>query len=179
MKMQIRKGVFETNSSSTHSICISKTPVTPDQYRPIKFRLGEYGWENDTADIGDYLYTAITCLDDENHTLLNKLKFILEKHSIEYDFEVPVYDKWGLVNGSIDHCYDTKDFVYAVLDNEDMLMRLLFNNDSVVYTGNDNQDTVLDGCDIAIKNTRDYVNGKWVSKPNPYHDEEKFDYFYK
>lgn len=39
---QIRKGVFETNSSSTHSICISKTPVK-NLPEFVRFVPGEYG----------------------------------------------------------------------------------------------------------------------------------------
>ena len=42
--IQIRNGVFETNSSSTHSICIpKKTSIKRDS---IYFGIGEYGWEN-------------------------------------------------------------------------------------------------------------------------------------
>ena len=53
---QIRTSVFETNSSSTHSIAISKKPVTIGKY--IYFGIGEFGWENDCVNTADYLYTA-------------------------------------------------------------------------------------------------------------------------
>lgn len=50
MKRQIRKGVFETNSSSTHSISFCKKelernnmPIDCDGY--IHARFGEFGWE--------------------------------------------------------------------------------------------------------------------------------------
>lgn len=176
---QIRRGVFETNSSSTHSICISKAPVTVGGY--IHFGIGEYGWENDCVDIADYLYTAILCMDD-SEKLLNELKEILDRHSIEYKFEEPKYTgdedyKW-LDNGYIDHSYDTRDFINAVLADEDMLMRCLF-GDSCVYTGNDNQDCQPAGCDISDKIMWEYKNGEYIEKPNPHHNPENYDYFYK
>ena len=62
MKRQIRSSVFETNSSSTHSIAISKAHVVAGKY--ISFRIGEFGWENGCADTADYLYTAILERDD-------------------------------------------------------------------------------------------------------------------
>lgn len=45
--IQIRKGVFETNSSSTHSICISKEKVNAKDVagKKVHFGLGDYGWE--------------------------------------------------------------------------------------------------------------------------------------
>lgn len=142
---QIRKNVFETNSSSTHSIVISKAPVTVGKH--IYFGIGEYGWENDCVGITDYLYTAILCMGNSEE-LLEKLKDILDRHSIEYEFEEPVYirdedDKW-LDNGYIDQSYGTREFINAVLADDDMLMRCLFGN-SCVYTGNDNQEDDLSG----------------------------------
>lgn len=54
MKKLIRKGVFETNSSSCHSISISHDFTTldtlyPDEYGNIVLNGGEFGWE-----IADY-----------------------------------------------------------------------------------------------------------------------------
>ena len=47
MKRQIRQGVFETNSSSTHAICISKDHDTSKLKLPdsVSFDHGEFGWE--------------------------------------------------------------------------------------------------------------------------------------
>lgn len=179
MKRQIRSSVFETNSSSTHSIAISKAPVVAGKY--ISFGIGEFGWENDTADTADYLYTAI--LEQNNSSeLLNKLKDILDKHSIEYKFEEPRYVKssYGeyLDYGYIDHGYELGEFLDAVLNNEDLLMRYLF-GDSTVYTGNDNQENDPSGCDIADEYYWTEENGKYVEKLNPYHDSANYEYFYK
>ena len=172
---QIRRNVFETNSSSTHSICISKKPVTADgQF--IHFYIGEYGWENDCVDTANYLYTAILCMED-SEDLLEKLKDILNYHNINYEFEEPEYYEEGwLKHGYIDHSYDTREFIDAVLNNEDMLMRCLF-GDSYVYTGNDNSSDYDNMCYAAYDTIwdDDYKN----RIPNPNHDETKYDYFFK
>ena len=182
MKRQIRRSVFETNSSSTHSICISKKPAAIRDF--IHFRIGEFGWENDCVDTTDYLYTAI--LEQyEADELLERLKEILDNHSIEYEFEEPSYDtssdgqyKW-LNDGYIDHANETRDFIFAVLNDEDMLMRCLFGADSCVYTGNDNQDCSPAGCNIADETMWEYKDGKCIERKNPYHDPENYDYFFK
>ena len=183
--IQVRNGVFETNSSSTHSICIPKKTNKTDTY--VEFGIGEYGWENRRVnDTPSYLYTAILSAYEYDETMekLEKLKSILNDRSIGYSFEKPVWCYYHddgsryLDNGYIDHSCETYDFVEAVLNDDEMLLRYLF--DGVVYTGNDNQDCVPDGCNIADEYMWGYdENDKWVETPNPYHDYENFDYFYK
>lgn len=182
MKRQIRNMVFETNSSSTHSIAISKKKPVVGQH--VYFGIGEFGWKNDCVNTADYLYTAILEQHEANE-LITRLKGILDSHSIEYDFEKPEYEtssdgtyKW-LESGYIDHSSETREFIFAVLNDEDLLMRCLF-GDSHVYTGNDNQDDRPSGCNIADKYV--YVEdeyGRYVKQLNPYHEPEKYDYFYK
>lgn len=182
MKRQIRNSVFETNSSSTHSIAISKKKPVIGKY--IHFRIGEFGWENDCVDTADYLYTAILEQDDRED-LLDGLKNILDNYSIEYEFEEPMWHdssiddgKW-LEYGYIDHSDETRELIFALLNDEDLLMRYLF-GDSSVYTGNDNQDSRPSGCDIAYKYYWEYDDkGHYVEMPNPYHDPEHYDYFFK
>lgn len=197
--IQIRSNVFETNSSSTHSICISKKEPKIGSF--VSFSLGEFGWENAAVNPADYLYTAIMCRSDHDE-LLDKLKEILDKNGIMYDFEEPKQNSWGWYDFYIDHSEDTDGFIDAALNDEDMLMRLLFNSDSVVYTGNDNDD-YDNMCEVAheYKYVRDdnmkppkiddldaiiayYNPDNWVYKKvgnwdNPYYDPDNFDYFYK
>ena len=183
MKRQIRSSVFETNSSSTHSIAISKAPATIG--KSIGFNIGEFGWENDCVNTADYLYTAILYIysRDVAEEKIEHLKRILDKHNVLYKFEEPEYEtsRWGayLKYGYIDHGAECTEFVEAVLNDEDMLMRYLFGN-SFVYTGNDNQDDCPSGCNIA----EEYVyveddNGDYVEQLNEYHDEKNYEYFYK
>lgn len=182
MKRQIRSSVFETNSSSTHSIAISKKPVVIG--KSIYFGIGEFGWENDCVDTADYLYTAILEQDNRND-LLDRLKKILDNYAVEYEFDEPLWHKSSIGDGVwleygyIDHGYELGEFLDTILSDEDLLMRYLFGG-SNVYTGNDNQDIVPDGCNIA----EEYVyvedeRGNYVEQLNPYHDKENFDYFFK
>lgn len=177
--IQIRNGVFETNSSSVHSICISKKKSKIDTKNVVYFEMGEYGWEHDTVDIKDYLYTAINYFEDREE-LLERLESILKKHKIRYCFKY-CFGKYR--NVWLDHFEETREFVEAVLNDEDMLMRLLFNKESVVYTGNDNDDgDYYDSCFVSTKEILQYYDrkkGKWYTTPNPHHNEEEFDYFCK
>lgn len=176
--IQIRNSVFETNSSSTHSIAISKKNPVIGKY--IHFRIGEFGWENDCVDTADYLYTAIL-EQDESDEMLEQLKNILDSYSIEYKFEEPKYIdneygyKW-LDYGYVDHSDEAREFIFTILSNEDLLMRYLF-GDSNVYTGNDNQAPCPSGCNIAYEEYYDWGSDKMVA--NPYHDPKNYDYFYK
>lgn len=176
MKKQIRRGVFETNSSSVHSISISKEPATIG--KSIYFGIGEFGWEDGVASPAAYLYTAILCQDDYED-YLDKLKEFLDKNHIQYGFEKPKWCEYNgvmyLDEGHIDHGDELREFLDAVLNDDDMLTRYLF-GDSHVYTGNDNQDDRPDGCDIAYSY---YLNEDGEQVPNPYHDEEHYDYFVK
>ena len=182
MKRQIRSNVFETNSSSTHSIAISKAPAAIG--KSIYFGIGEYGWENGSADPASYLYTAILYVysPEEAEEKIENLKRILDEYDVSYEFEEPKY--WTspsgeyscLDNGYIDHGDALGNFLNAILNNEDLLMRYLFGN-STVYTGNDNQDEGLSRCDIAKAEYYDWDQKKWVL--NPYHDSENYEYFYK
>ena len=49
MKIQIRKNIFETNSSSIHSLVIGNNNENIYENLPseIHFNGGEYGWENE------------------------------------------------------------------------------------------------------------------------------------
>lgn len=188
--IQIRQGVFETNSSSTHSICIQKKPVDAD-YSYITFNIGEYGWEEREVSFGDYLYTAILCLDRYGKTEhLSKLKSILDAHCIRYEFEWPEWRESNghkyLDNGYIDHCEETASFVEAVLDDEDMLLRGLFGKDSIVYTGNDNAHWDKDYmCTVAneyhwyVDDDGNYKKIKIGNWDNKHYDPDNYDYFYK
>lgn len=182
---QVRNMVFETNSSSTHSICIPKKTTHNMDF--VRFSVGEYGWENRCVyDTASYLYTAI--LDgydyDEAMEKIEKLKSILDSRNIEYAFRTPEWREYDdgtkyLDNGYVDHAYDAHEFVEAVLNDEDMLIRYLI--DGCVYTGNDNQDTDFERCDIAItsQTVYDFETKTWVEEANPYHDAENYTYFYK
>lgn len=150
MKRQIRKNVFETNSSSTHAICISKeNKYEKEDY--VSFRTGEFGWEfavyKDTDDKASYLITAILYRNkDYADEKLKRLKELLDENDIEYDFPELEEKSWEYngeihycykINGYIDHVDETEEFVNAVLSDGKSLMKYLF-GDSFIVTGNDN-----------------------------------------
>lgn len=171
MKRQIRRSTFETNSSSTHAICITRDGYTKRDY--IEFCIGEFGWESDTySDVhsrASYLITAIFNSDkDYADEKLQQLKDILDDNHIDYTIPTPKIDSWEYggdieyyynIDGYIDHAGETREFVEAVLSDSDRLMRYLF-GDSMIITGNDNDDSYSD---------RMYVNeGEEVTKWGTY-----------
>lgn len=187
MKVQIRRNVFETNSSSTHSISIikeSEKDILSNLPPVLEIPLLEFGWEfetyNDTYTKLGYLWQAIigyyeyfdkdkieNPLEYEKEmkqSKIDKLVSILAKYGVtliipynghleiekskyseDYSYVTMVYDGIKSYNtGYIDHCSETRQFVEAVLEDEQKLLRFLFDNDSYISTGNDNDDAPLE-----------------------------------
>lgn len=177
---QIRNGVFETNSSSCHSICIQKKEANIGDY--IVFRFGEYGWEEDiVGDTASYLYTLIMNTYDQTkkQERLDQLKTILDTHNIEYVFEEPGKANGYFECGYVDHDSEAEDFVEAVLTNEDLLFRYLFGADSCIYTGNDNSCESDNMCYAAFAYDEHWNGEDWVEIPNLNHQPDRYEYFYK
>lgn len=144
---KIRRNVFETNSSSVHSIVITKNETEPRN--DVVFELGEFGWECEVYDSTDakatYFYTAAcsVCRTD----VREKIRELLEPQGVRCIFKInPNFKNYGecfyLNNGSIDHSDDEelKEFVYTLLGDASLLVNYLFNPDSFVVTYNDNMD---------------------------------------
>ena len=151
MNRQIRRGVYETNSSSCHAIAISKTPINTNKLPDhVTFTHGEFGWESeeyhDTWSKAAYLYEAIySCFEDDNN-VQEKLDHIIEvlgSYGITCEFEPNERNEYGYCNGYIDHGYETIDFVNEVLEDDNKLLTYLFGN-SFIITGNDNDDGYSD-----------------------------------
>lgn len=176
--IQIRKSVFETNSSSIHAICISREP--PKEFPSlITFFAGEYGWQNSQVDTKDYLYTAIVSGDEKKkEERLEKLESILKSHGIKCIFDAPYSDDWCY----IDHGYELEPFIDDLLSNEDKLLRYLFSSRSTVFTGHDNQnvdDWPINCLYPTINDRYDESQKKWVGDPNPNHRPDLFEYYKK
>lgn len=178
----IRKNVFETNSSSTHSIAIPSKPITWGNY--ISFNIGEFGWEWRDVDPADYLYTAIlTCSDrDYAELYIDKMKNVLERNGINYRMQTPQWDEYNghyyLKDGYIDHSSELGKFLEVVFSNDESLLNFIFGG--LVFTGNDNADE--DQMCFINRNEKtyeSYENG-WGSPPtikdNPYYMEDCNDY---
>lgn len=165
MKVQVRQGLFETNSSSTHAICIAKKELNDNYKLPksIEFGLGGFGWEIDEyRDIfskASYLYTGYVevmgskiyreeRMKDENYRgykecdvkasliFKDKIKELLP--DIECEFEDVENTKTYYY---IDHSEDgIGSFINYVLSSRENLIAYLVNDNSTIFTGNDNDD---------------------------------------
>lgn len=155
MKKIIRQATFETNSSSTHAICIctDKKLLEEIEYpNYLFFGIGEHGWEyerlNTPKEKANYLYTAILLLYDkkEYSEKINTIFDWLNDIGVKAEFEKPIYNKeYGFLdNGYIDHVPELKDFVNAILRSPKLLYKYLFSNYSYVQKGNDNSDYDVD-----------------------------------
>ena len=161
MKRQIRTNVFETNSSSTHAICIAKDGYKLKDH--IDFHTGEYGWEcNEYGDLDNkasYLITAILSMKKENaDEKLEQLKSILDANEITYTipeldvkswkYDGKTYRYYDIGYDYIDHAGELTSWLDDLLSDADKLLRYLFGN-SIIITGNDNDDGYRDRMLIA------------------------------
>ena len=141
----IREGVFETNSSSTHSIVIVRENTTPNN--EVDFRIGEFGWTRDLLttpnEKASYFYTsACDCL---NKDVADDITALLTPYGIKCTFsKKAIFESSGdykwLYNGYVDHSENSREFVEALFNDTSKLIDFLFNGESYVETGNDNDD---------------------------------------
>lgn len=153
MKTQMRQGIFESNSSSTHVLCIPKDRKIPAILpKELKVDFDEYGWTCDCrTDTFEYLCTAIYDIGDVDvvDEAMETLSNILAKYGINLikkdvktntttwrDAPYRYYD----IDGYVDHAGELQDFIKDLFNDEEKLMTFLF-GDSMIYTGNDNSGT--------------------------------------
>lgn len=165
---QIRKGVFETNSSSTHSICIAKDAELTIP-KSLHFSFGKFGWECDTlysvSEKASYLYTGL--MANKRKDDVDKIIELLKDKGIDVTTEEPIYKKYTYEGndggeyidngGYVDHSNDMGYFLNAVCEDESKLMNYLFSDLSFIITGNDNDDSDVD---INV----DYTHNKYYKK---------------
>lgn len=148
--IKIRKSVFETNSSSTHSICVAHT----DDYKVPKklhFGFGEFGWERrtlrSTKQKANYLYTGLI----HNKRSGDAMRVIEQVKSLGVDvtYEPPMYSEvvyndrtYQKCNnpGWVDHGDLLTPWLDDIVNNKDHLFRYLFSELSFVITGNDHNE---------------------------------------
>lgn len=141
--IQIRRSAFETNSSSTHSICITRSNnyTLPDM---VTFHLDDFGWEFQTyyemQSKADYLYSGLLGYYYDQPEKIKEAKEwifkVLTKHGVDCEFaDDRLEDGWY---AGVDHDNELGEFLTAVLRNEKTLFRFLFCAESFILTGNDN-----------------------------------------
>lgn len=152
--INIRKGTFETNSSSTHSICVTHTNNLCPIPEKIEIDLDNYGfgWEyekyNTTEEklayllIGamsgyknDFVSTAKR-LDKIVSTIKKWVKVVNIKGIEVVSYGDNMY--FEPIEGYVDHRDELDELVGAMLENEELLKRYLFSDESFILTGNDN-----------------------------------------
>lgn len=146
---QIRNRVFETNSSSTHSICITKDRRNLKLPDKLLVRPKYFGWEHKTLctpqEKAEYLYASILCTFSrrEAEAIKNELYQMLIEEGVDCEFVQAAYYDFNedfCEDAGVDHagCDDHLNFVNRVITNKNRLLRYLFSEDSFVITGNDN-----------------------------------------
>jgi hypothetical protein len=129
--INIRKGVFETNSSSMHSLTIKNEPINrdiDDSEIVIDVGNGEYGWSGSTLysweDKADYF--GVECFYDDNkqEQLTRALKSKFPNAKIRFGN-----------SGHIDH--QSSGDAWNKVDSDEDLYDILF-GDSYVTIDNDN-----------------------------------------
>jgi len=158
---QIRRSVFETNSSSTHSITIrhrglaqNYMPIGTDGY--IHTQLGEYGWEIvNYTEQGDKLSYLVTMLAEKNgmetwYRSRKSLQENVKELMTTKDFkrvsqEIGKYAKCNGViidtsDGYIDHQSheDYRTFQDFLDDYGTDIVEFIFGRGNIVHTDNDN-----------------------------------------
>lgn len=143
MKSVIRRGVFETNSSSSHSISISGGNYTPDTLMVAngvcRIYPGEFGWEEesyrDAATKASYCLThAKQCGDERSLDMLRDVIARETGAAVEFCKADSDWHEWGYIDHqSIEYGVPQEAFASA-----DALRDFIFNPASVLRTDNDN-----------------------------------------
>lgn len=138
--VQIRREVFETNSSSTHSVSISNNPIFVEpiiREDTIELLPGEFGWEINVyyywKDKASYALTYALGLGDAEASRehVEMLINVIEQHTGK-----KVYINEDEGKGNIDHqSWDTASLIFV---DEDTLKRFIFGRESYLETDHDN-----------------------------------------
>ena len=160
---KIRTGVWETNSSSCHSLSINDTNILldyliPDEYGEVTIEPGKFGWEwekfNDAATKASYCLTGIQYVKDEEVALSN-LREVIQEHTLcnQVNLIIPNGDYESKSYGYIDHQSIDEGQMDDLLFDKTKLHNFIFNKKSWLFLGNDNS-----------------------SAPNKFYDTEKLNY---
>lgn len=140
MKIQIRKSVFETNSSSTHALSVSSDAID-EVPKKLVFTVGEFGWECETyMDVetkASYIWTYLCYVDNVDLDFWKDyLTDVCKQAGVE---EVEFIEPTDGDFYYIDHAYDLYGFIEDMKD-AGLLKQFLFCSDSGIMSGNDNDD---------------------------------------
>ena len=145
MNIVTRHSVFETNSSSTHSISLNPgntklfTSISPDDNGRIVLNGGEFGWEwqkyNDALTKANYCAVDCAFDKDKESMLIDVIKEHTGAKTIVFNFTKHTSD--GKNASYIDHQSDgTSNDAFK---SKEILKSFIFDPDSILFTGNDNE----------------------------------------
>ena len=146
--IKVRKGCFETNSSSVHALVVSHG--SRESYpHTIIFGIGEYGWSFETLDtMGErlsYFYTAACAL--RHYDVGAEIRKMLAPLGVDVVIvnhpNFVVWEKDGkpyLDNGYVDHCDELLDWVNRCYRDIEYFLDWVFGETSRALLGNDNCD---------------------------------------
>ena len=150
MKRLIRNGVFETNSSSSHTVCVSRgakvyDTIAPDIHGVVTIEPGEFGWEREVYyDPQTKASYAMAFAGDAKNSqeLLAMLEKVIKDHTMCNTVVLKAEKDWqGLDSyGDIDHQSGPHEGgdCWKAFESEQALKDFLFGPDSYVETDNDN-----------------------------------------
>lgn len=149
-KKLIRNGVFETNSSSCHSISIDKnnknftaSSLYVDEDGCVTLTGGEFGWEQE--EYFDALTKANYCAQDIYRYDWSSDSYSLDEYKKNMLIDVikeqtgctdVLFDIQSLKDGYIDH--ESHGTSYEAFQNKEILRNFIFNRNSYLETDNDN-----------------------------------------
>lgn len=137
----VRHSVFETNSSSTHSISIASGDFVPDHLYEengvVVVYPGEFGWEEeeyyDAQTKASYCLTHVKSYENQrDEDLLREVIESVTGKKVEFRPSSCKYNPWGY----IDH--QSSDVPKEAFASSEDLKDFIFNPRSVLRTDNDN-----------------------------------------
>lgn len=148
----IRNGVFETNSSSCHSISIriplsnnDYDTIIPDENGNIEIITEDFGWQQITYDeprdklaylmiyIRDWVYS-----EEEKSIFSERLLKVVKDHTGCNSLILKPYSDSPYCDGYIDHQSAENNHLHWIFNNEFDLKNFIFNPQSYIETDNDN-----------------------------------------
>ena len=155
----IRNKVFETNSSSSHSISIYNATnglydtITPDEDGIITLTGGKFNWEwekyNDALTKANY--AAVFAMGDQQMT--DMLVEVIKEHTGAKDVQILCSEDYKNPNHSyIDHQSARSEGGDAgkAFDTPATLKNFIFHPESWLFTGNDNDTAPLNFYDVEF-----------------------------
>lgn len=148
---KIRNAVFETNSSSTHSISVSEVnsdelmdnTMAMDGEDNVVVESGEFGWEqevyNDSVTKASYMLTYVkNYCGDREEEFESMLRDVIKEQTgcndVIFNDTGERYYKWGY----IDHQSSSHHQYHFVFESKETLRQFIFNRESILETDNDN-----------------------------------------